>query len=584
MLGLLLFARPVLAQIPDAPAPAPPADEAARLEQAKELFRQGNELRKVGDFQRALHFYRRSRELVPSVPNTLNAAYCLQQLGRHDEALELYEELLTGFAGKLGDEDKQAVASATQSLRPKVGSIDVSANVTGQLVIDGRMRGTLPLPSAVRVLPGERTVRVLKEGYETFEARVSVEVGETLRVDAKLARLRSAGRLRVDDPTLAGGELYVDGALVGAVPWEGTLSPGKHLFFVRKGDVGTAPAEAVVIDGQTVVLHTRAQTLSRELRIVVDPPSAELTLDGVPLGRGNWLGRLPVGAHVVEAREEGYQAGRLLVTASATTAGDMPLALKVDREHPRWASAERPRLFVEGLFGWAFASSLDSQVEASCDAGRCSENRVASGPIVAVRGGYQLGIGLALELSAGYLSLSKSLSRRIEVSFEQQQVKIPVHYSLSDELSLRGPFASVGIAYRHELGDSFGMGFRLHAGGMLAESRDRLSGTARTTGRAVPVNVENSGQPVAAAALLLMPGAEIRFKLGALHIGAGVMAPFLVLEGPRNEHGELSVDRTNCSDPLTDVECLPGQRVVSEERSHGRFFAVAPTLSCGYTF
>src|SRR6185503_18456536 len=95
---LVLATRSGFASAPDEPAGSAPAlsrDESQRLEQAKELFRQGNELRKVGDFQRALDFYRRSRRLVPSVPNTLNAAFCLQQLGRYDEALQLYENLLT---------------------------------------------------------------------------------------------------------------------------------------------------------------------------------------------------------------------------------------------------------------------------------------------------------------------------------------------------------------------------------------------------------------------------------------------------------------------------------------------------------
>ena len=44
---------------------------ARQLEQAKQLFMQGNEMRKAGDWERALEYYVKSRDLVASVPNTI---------------------------------------------------------------------------------------------------------------------------------------------------------------------------------------------------------------------------------------------------------------------------------------------------------------------------------------------------------------------------------------------------------------------------------------------------------------------------------------------------------------------------------
>ena len=91
-------------------SPSPPSDEELAAERAKVLFLQGNELRRAGDHEGALVLYEKSRSLVPRVPNSLNAAYCLDQLGRFDEALERYEELLTTFRNDLTDQDRAEIA------------------------------------------------------------------------------------------------------------------------------------------------------------------------------------------------------------------------------------------------------------------------------------------------------------------------------------------------------------------------------------------------------------------------------------------------------------------------------------------
>src|SRR5262249_9943502 len=79
-----------------AQAPGPIAQRSAPEEahaEAKELFNRGLRLLDAGDLSRALEYFLRSRALSPGKGNTANAAYCLDRLGRFDEALELYEEL-----------------------------------------------------------------------------------------------------------------------------------------------------------------------------------------------------------------------------------------------------------------------------------------------------------------------------------------------------------------------------------------------------------------------------------------------------------------------------------------------------------
>jgi hypothetical protein len=97
----------------------------AQLEEAKRLFREGNELRRTGDCERALELYLRSRAIVASVPNTINTAFCLNELKRYDEALELYEELMVRFSAELSEEDRLSLSPVMNTLRQQTASLDI---------------------------------------------------------------------------------------------------------------------------------------------------------------------------------------------------------------------------------------------------------------------------------------------------------------------------------------------------------------------------------------------------------------------------------------------------------------------------
>ena len=356
MLGLLLAATTVAAQpapesvtqptpqpgaTPEsAPDPAPPSE----MVEAKELFRKGNELRRAGDCQQALVYFARSRRAYPSVANTVNSAYCLNQLGRFDEALEMAESALIDFASELTPEQREMLGPTIRGLRKRVGSLEVQSNVSGMLVIDGRHRGTLPLAGPVRVLPGKRKIRIVKDGYRTYETELAIVAEQTSSVDAKLQPLAQAGLLRVSAPDAAAARLFVDGALVGELPWAGQLAPGRHLLVAQLGDRGTAPTAVDVVAGQEVAVAPQLAPLGPTVRILVAPEDAVLTIDGVRVDPGGWQGRLPVGQHAIRLVAEGYLEQRHTLMVTEARAGDLDLKLVVDKSHPRWSAAKATSL------------------------------------------------------------------------------------------------------------------------------------------------------------------------------------------------------------------------------------------------
>src|SRR5258706_10046069 len=176
-------------------ASAQPADP--KLEEARVLFEKGNELRRAGDCAGAVDFYLRARALAPRASTTNNAAFCLDKLGRFDEALELYEELAAMRPVDLGDlqhdvtPTRVALDAAIAELKKKVGNVEVIASADAAVVIDTRVRGRGG--AVFHVLPGPHAVRVTQDGYATFEASVRVAAGETVKVTATL--VPSAGTI-----------------------------------------------------------------------------------------------------------------------------------------------------------------------------------------------------------------------------------------------------------------------------------------------------------------------------------------------------------------------------------------------------
>ncbi|MBI4705182.1 MAG: PEGA domain-containing protein [Deltaproteobacteria bacterium] len=568
-------------------APAAAFDTDAKLAEAKKLFGQGNELRRAGDCQAALPYYVRSRALVPSVPNTLNTAICLEQLSRFDEALDLYEELLAAFAQQLGDVERAAAGRVMARLRSKLGSIDVFADVDGSLVIDGRARGRLPLLSPVRVLPGRHDVRVLKEGYRTFQSAVEVKVGQTVPVDAKLDPLAASGRLRIDAPALAGADVFVDGALVGTTPWEGTLAPGTHLHFVRKGELGTAPKAIVVVKGQTALASIEALALGPELRLVVTPPTAELAIDGVVVGAGRWQGRLPLGEHTIEASEEGYFADKRKLSVDPTAGGERTIRLRADEAHPRWGRRKAGKIWLDAFGGLALSGGFGSQAE-SCARGRCGEGSAALGFAVGARAGYEFPLRISIEAAGGYLSLGKEMRRSFQGSFlagpEGAPLQVPTSYDLADEIRISGGFVAAGACYRQPLGRHLELRTHALVGALFAQARDAITGTAAAGGRTLPVAAQGSESGASSTDLFVMPELALGLRFGGFAASVGLAAAAFLLEGPSYQTGDVTVSTDQCAAYPTAIDCAPGADLVSAERAWGQFVVWLPSLSAGYAF
>jgi hypothetical protein len=520
---LLGLAGPVFADPPDEPPKEDAATENAATEDAKERARQhfeiGLEHFTRGEWEAALAEFLKSREIFPTRSNTQNAAVALSRLGRNDEALDMFEALLSEFKN-IPDRDLDDVQREIRKLQNLVGNIEIRGAPAGATVmVDGRLRAKTPT-RAVRVMTGSHVVKVYKPGTTPFERRVEVAAGETEVVSVSLAALEQSGRLKVTESSGKPADVIVDGIVVGKAPWEGNVVPGKHAVSLKgEGNQGTPPVSTPVRTDQVAVLTLALESLDCAIRIDVQPANATVAIDRVDLGRGGWTGRLRCGNHRVEIAAEGFLPLSRDVALQASAEGVVHAELDRDPESPLWRAAHPPRIFVEGAFDGIFAPSLGSDVESACSGG-CSK-RPSFGFFAGARGGYQWGNGLGLGATIGYLWAQTRVQ-----NLDATVTEGPNRYAAveNDRVTLRG--AMFGLDGQLERGESWPWMVRLGVGVVVGSVQDRRDATIDGSLGADQYGPANSA--FAARYAYLAPEIRLGRRLGNLELSAG-LRPIVLL-------------------------------------------------------
>ncbi len=471
--GGLLLAHPFPTEARAQPAPAP-AEDPQKAEAARH-FERGLALFDQSLWDPALAEFTRSIELFPTRAATRNAALCLTKLGRADEAVERFEQLVA--FPNVSQDDKDLAGQQLRVLLASLGAIEVRAAEPGAtIIIDGRQRGTTGAAKPMRVGLGTHAVRVYKEGFEAFEQRVEVASGQAKVVEARLVRLSLVGRLRVNEQAGRALDVVLDGLVVGKTPWEGAVAPGEHSVILRgEGALGTQPVTLPVAGNQTTPITLQAEELSATLRIEPSPAGAQVAIDGVQVGRGLWEGRLRAGAHRVEVGAEGFVAQLSQVELHAGKRDVARVVLERDPDSPLWGR-KPARFAVDARVAFAFAPSLGGDI-AGC-ASPCS-----AAPGVGLeamgRGLYELRSGFGFGLEAGYLILVEGVSKRPAAL---AAAGLTDKGTASDSLALHGALAGATAGFH--FATRFPVDLRLGSGVLLGALVDRRTGELSTQARA----------------------------------------------------------------------------------------------------
>ena len=525
VLAATLIAGSAHAQKRRPPPPTPPAasnDPAAqKKEEARARFEKAMTLFDKKLWDAALAEFLESRAAYPTRSNTQNAAICLQNLNRFDESLDMFETLVKEFKDI---PDRAAVDKEIETLRGLVGSLEVKTEAGAQISVDGRERGFAPL-AAMRVATGSHVVRIYKDGSQPFEKRVEVAGRQSVVVDGKLEALGVSGRLSVTEDGGKGATVVVDGIVVGKTPWQGPVTVGDHVVFLRgEGNVGTQPASASVHINQVTPIVLALEALECPLRVTPVPSGASVAIDGVVVGAGLWDGRLRKGLHKIEIAQTGFVPESHQVDLVPGHEQRLDIRLERDPSSPLWQKQRPALLYGDISPSFPIAIALGGDV---------ASGGSASFPLgVAGRAhvGYELPSGIGFGLTAGYLYLARDIDNRDTVL--RPVGKAEARGSATDHLSLKGLL--VGASAHLHRGDVMPLLFRVSAGVFLADAADRRDGSfAQSNAPALAVATRRSTDH--GSYLYLAPEVRVGWRVAEhIELTAGADITLMVaLSAPR---------------------------------------------------
>jgi hypothetical protein len=448
----------------------PSAGEETRKAQAYLHFKAAIEHFDRQEWSAALAEFLASRDLYPTRAATKDAAICMRKEGRFDEAKELYERLLHDFPD-LDALERQFVNEELRELEGSIGTVEVrSSEEGGTVLVDGRVRGTIPLAAPLQIAAGAHLVRVLKVGFAPFETRIDVAGRQSSNIDANLAPLAASGRLRIRESSGLALDVLVDNVTVGRTPWEGSVAIGHHSVVLRgENNFGTQPVDAPAVSSEVTSLALQGESLAAVARVVPSPAGAVVSIDGVDVGRGVWEGRVRAGVHLIEVGAEGFRAYRHPLTLDSGERVLVDARLERDPNAPLWA--RRPRILLELSTALGLVPLFGGDVLASC-AAPCSQTLPfeASGVL---RVAYEVPSGAGLSVDAGYMALFAGTRGRA-TQLQTQSPVPPAAGTVDDALRVSG--LTLGGSVFFAIGESWPITFRLGAGALLATARDERTG------------------------------------------------------------------------------------------------------------
>lgn len=268
----------------------------------------GDKATKAKDWTAAVTAYSSARAADPSIEALDGLANALYERGDHGRAYETYEELIRTHVAKLSKDKRKNAETRLKELGQKSGQLVVTLEGEGEAFLDGTPLGKVPFTKPPRVNVGEHKLRIQKPGHLPFETTVAVAANSTATVEAKLVVEVLKGKLRVREGDAKAVHVFVDGIDMGAAPWEGELTVGAHEVVVRGPHLLSAPEKVQIEKDKAQDLELRASSTWAQLKVSVDgSPTAQIFLDGKPVGNGTFSAEVPAGSHKLVVTREGYQ-------------------------------------------------------------------------------------------------------------------------------------------------------------------------------------------------------------------------------------------------------------------------------------
>jgi hypothetical protein len=186
--------------------------------QALELYRHGNELFEQARYLEALETYQRALLAWDHPSIRYNAAVCLINLGRAEEAYENLTAALRFGGAPLSPELQRQAATYEKLLDGQLAELEVRCTDDGaKVMLDGKELLACPGSETRKLRPGRHQVVGEKPGYETDARAVELAAGKKIVIVLELRLLGAKGRLERRWPRWLPYSVLAAGVVVGGI-------------------------------------------------------------------------------------------------------------------------------------------------------------------------------------------------------------------------------------------------------------------------------------------------------------------------------------------------------------------------------
>jgi tetratricopeptide (TPR) repeat protein len=156
---------------------------------ARELYTQGQQLFRQGDFTNAQRSFEDAYRAVPNPVVLLSIAECQVRAEEYGNALATLRQYLKE---KPNAPDRAQVESQISNLEAKPGSVSIESTPPGAVIwVDGENTGYLT-PNEISIRAGSHAISLTASGYESTEKQVDVAIGSRQRLSLTLTPLAPA--------------------------------------------------------------------------------------------------------------------------------------------------------------------------------------------------------------------------------------------------------------------------------------------------------------------------------------------------------------------------------------------------------
>lgn len=160
----------------------------AQAPDAEALIREGAALRRERRDEEALDRFQRAWELGRSPRARAQMAFAEQALGRWPRAEAHLREAREASTDPWIRDHLAVIDRSTEIVAGHLASLAVAGGVPGaEVLVDGHVEGTIPLPGPLRVAAGQVALEVRAPGYVTVRRSVQLAAGATARETVDLA-------------------------------------------------------------------------------------------------------------------------------------------------------------------------------------------------------------------------------------------------------------------------------------------------------------------------------------------------------------------------------------------------------------